>query len=114
MDNTIKFILMFVLSFIAIVTGYAWWVDAKEQEALEKGKPASALIVDKIEEQVSGGVVMAGATPVVIGDSPAFTLRVYVGKKTRDIDVNEDVFDQVKVGGTIDVVEYEDKIKLKK
>ncbi|PER55814.1 hypothetical protein CN495_08670 [Bacillus thuringiensis] len=114
MDNLMKYLLLFVVSGVAIMSGYAWWVDAKEQEALEKGKPASALIVDKIEEQVSGGVVMAGSTPVVMGDTPAFTLRVYVGKKTRDIDVNEDVFTQVKVGDKIDVIEYEDKVLLKK
>lgn len=114
MDNLIKYLFIFALGGTIIVAGFGLWVEVRETETLEKGKPVTAVIVDKVDDRNPSVVGGAGTAPFVVGGLESYVLRMYVGEKIKDIPVSEAKFDQVKVGDKIDVVEYKDRVVLKK
>lgn len=81
-----------------------------EKEALQKGRPVQALIIDKKYQEGSSANPTIGDP----GSPPTFKLKIYHNEKTANIDVKKELYNSVHAGETIDAIEYEEHLVLKK
>lgn len=103
-----------LLVFILVSIGFSIDKGVREKEALKNGREVEAVVVDK--EMVQGGsnMLLTSGMPIPLSDDPdTCSIKVYVGKKNHDIDVDDKLYESLQIGDKINVIEYEDKVILK-
>lgn len=115
-ENTKQWFSMLGLLLALVVVAVGFSIDKAdaEKEALTKGREVQAVVIDK--EMVQGGsnILLTSGMPIPLSNDPdTCSIKVYVGKKNYDIDVDDKLYESLQIGDKIDVIEYQDKVTLK-